>query len=446
MSTIYDARTPVLLPALNALLTGHYLPNVTHPSEVTTSLLIALYESLVRSRLASIDRKDKSAASQIRNIKLLLGAMVMAGWDVGLVDPVGVVEREESCLMDLIQVLVEVGSEQYGFLTMDDTEKLPVSPIRRAELSTILERDSIDSDDSHRSTLRPLHQRAEDVLSRVHALNPNLRAPSPMSTTISRGTQTSPRPDVMTPRKRTGKLKTPKRTPWYERRKYDKQVQTDDDTESGIPSSIPLSYSSGSSPSDYSPLPSIHKRTPARNTNTRLSHTIPLSPIPPKPKSRSYLSDSGNFRIDSPYTAALRRRRQIALESLRKTNKSSITSQRRRRIRVFNVGKDVADSTFAEDSDVSTPRREQVHKRPTRSKLVTDPESTTDALTDLERRVKALRVWGGIEEERKEWLINEIKKKNDTLYFNSIGSGSGMSYSRRFAHDSGEEGFVSGNL
>jgi hypothetical protein len=88
------------------------------------------------------------------------------------------------------------------------------------------------------------------------------------------------------------------------------------------------------------------------------------------------------------------------------------------------VGRDVADSTFAEDSDPATPkrifprmpsklrneRRVSPAKR-RRSRLVDDPESTTDALTDLERRVKALRIWGGIEEERKEFLMNEIKRK-----------------------------------
>jgi hypothetical protein len=46
-----------------------------------------------------------------------------------------------------------------------------------------------------------------------------------------------------------------------------------------------------------------------------------------------------------------------------------------------------------------------------RSRLVSDPESTTDALTDLERRVKALRIWGGVEEERKGFLMNEIRRK-----------------------------------
>ena len=123
MSTTYDPRTSILLPPLNVLLSRHYLPTITHPSEITTSLVIALYESLIHTRLAAIDRKDKSPTTQIRNMKLLLGAMVMAGWDVGLIDPVGVVEREEACLMDLVEVLVEIGREQYGVLvTAMDTE------------------------------------------------------------------------------------------------------------------------------------------------------------------------------------------------------------------------------------------------------------------------------------------------------------------------------------
>ena len=37
-------------------------------------------------------------------------------------------------------------------------------------------------------------------------------------------------------------------------------------------------------------------------------------------------------------------------------------------------------------------------------------ESTTEGLTDLERRVQAMRIWGGIEEERKEFLMQEIRK------------------------------------
>jgi hypothetical protein len=33
-------------------------------------------------------------------------------------------------------------------------------------------------------------------------------------------------------------------------------------------------------------------------------------------------------------------------------------------------------------------------------------------LTDLERRVNAMRIWGGLEAERKEWLVNEIRKRD----------------------------------
>src|SRR5271156_4281167 len=111
-TTTYDPRTSILLSPLNLLLSRHYLPTITHPSEITPSLLLALYESLIQSRLSSLDRKDKSPTTQIRNIKLLLGELVMKGWDVGLIDPVGVVEREESSLMDLIEVFVEIGREK----------------------------------------------------------------------------------------------------------------------------------------------------------------------------------------------------------------------------------------------------------------------------------------------------------------------------------------------
>jgi hypothetical protein len=47
---------------------------------------------------------------------------------------------------------------------------------------------------------------------------------------------------------------------------------------------------------------------------------------------------------------------------------------------------------------------------------MTDAESTTDMLTDLERRVNAMRIWGAVEEERKGWLMGEIKRKEgDTV-------------------------------
>ena len=433
MATTYDERTVILLPPLNLLLSRHYLPTINHPSEITPSLLIALYESLIHTRLAAIDRKDKSPTTQIRNIKLLLGTMVMAGWDVGSIDPVGVVEREESCLMDLAAVLMEVGREQYGILVASTPESSQILPsmgsLPRRELSTIVEATTFDSDDSPTSisTLRPIHQRADAILSRLQDLNPSLRPPSPTSTTISRATQTSPPPQFSTPRVRR-KPKTPKRSPRPPPRKYQKPIQTDDDTESGIPSSIPLSYSSDSSP------PQVRKPTfPLRNklTSRLLAPVYIRSPArsPARDRSRSKTQSSSSesrFRVDSPYTAALRRRRQIAIDSLHKTNRSSSSDSRRKghRIRVFSVGRDVADSTFAEDSDPGTPQRilpriasklirteyrvSPAKKR--RSRLVSDPESTTDALTDLERRVKALRIWGGIEEERKGFLINEIRR------------------------------------
>jgi hypothetical protein len=39
----------------------------------------------------------------------------------------------------------------------------------------------------------------------------------------------------------------------------------------------------------------------------------------------------------------------------------------------------------------------------------------TDGLTDLERKVQAMKIWGGIEQDRKEWLINEIRKKEGAI-------------------------------
>ena len=248
MATTYDERTPVLLGPLNLLLSRHYLPTINHPSEITPSLLIALYESLIRTRLAAIDRKDKSPTAQIRNIKLLLGTMVMAGWDVGSIDPVGVVEREESSIMDFVEVLLDVGREQSGMMvasTPETSQPLPLLPRERRELSTIVEATTIDLDDSATSlsTLRPIHQRADAILSLIQDLNPSLRPSSPTPTTVSRATQTSPPPQSSHPGLGR-KPKTPKRTPRPARRRHEKAIQTDDDTESGIPSSIPLSYSS----------------------------------------------------------------------------------------------------------------------------------------------------------------------------------------------------------
>ena len=72
------------------------------------------------------------------------------------------------------------------------------------------------------------------------------------------------------------------------------------------------------------------------------------------------------------------------------------------------MGRHVADSTFAEDEDSPRPRTSRV-----RSKR--KGEESTDGLTDLERKVQAMKIWGGIEKERKEWLINEIKKKEGAI-------------------------------
>ena len=90
------------------------------------------------------------------------------------------------------------------------------------------------------------------------------------------------------------------------------------------------------------------------------------------------------------------------------------------------MNRDVADSTFAEDSDTSTPRRPiRTPRKQRRSRIVEDgAESTTDALTDLERRVQAMRIWGGIEEERKMWLMNEIRAKKEASEFLQRGRGS----------------------
>ena len=365
----------------------------------------------------------------------------MAGWDVGLIDPVGVVEREESCLMDVVEVLVEIGREQHGVLISNATDS------ERKELMTISE--GMDSDDDSTtsiSTLRPIHHRADAILSRMLSLNPSLRPLSPSNTTISRATQTSPPPPQFTTPRTRRKHKLLKRTPRLSRRKFENSVQTDNDTESGIPSSIPLSYSSDSSPSQY-PLPRIHKSkisTPLRNSST--SHLFAPVHLRSPVRSRSHSSSSeSHFRIDSPYTAALRRRRQLAIESLRRSNHSTSHKDSRRksqrRIRVFSVGRDVADSTFAEDSDTSPrrlpSRRRLSPRKQRRSKLVSDPESTTDGLTDLERRVQALRIWGGIEEERKEWLMNEIKKKDDMSLMERNVSLSGEMYSRSHSQSSG---------
>lgn len=147
---------------------------------------------------------------------------------------------------------------------------------------------------------------------------------------------------------------------------------------------------------------------------------------------------------------------------------------KRHKVRVFSVGRDVVDSTFAEDSDPtprqsrnpptlsssprqsrnpstlsSSPRTRQHSFLRTSTRTMDSPrrrrkrdvrnvrgdengrgrgvgrgredgrfemdcldgmESTTEGLTDLERRVQAMRIWGGIEEERKEFLMQQIRK------------------------------------
>src|SRR5579862_1173089 len=343
MGSTYDSRTKVLLPALNALLTRHYLPTVAHPSEITTSLIIALYESLVQSRLSAINRRDKTQAGQIRNVKLLLGEMVMAGWDVGMIDPLGVVEREETSLMDMIEILVEVGRENYGPMiiqSMRDT----VDNARGKELSTISEFTSSEVSDetsdaeSSISAVRAIHQRADAILSRIHSLNPSLRSPSPTGSVVSRGTQTSPPLPQVTQRTK----QTPRRIP-QKSRKLKKTVKLDE-TDSGIPSSIPLSYSSDSSTSTARPI-----RTRLRNHIFVGNHSKPIISISsPRPRRHSHSSSSETFLVDSPYTAALRRRRQKAIDSLRRPKKH--------KIKILGAGKDVANSTFAEDSDPPTPQ------------------------------------------------------------------------------------------
>jgi hypothetical protein len=462
-ASTYDPRTAVLLPRFNALLARHFLPTLSHPAEATPSLLTALYESLIESRIASINRRDKATAAQIRNVKLLLGEMVMAGWDVGAVDPQGVVEREESCVMDIIEVFVEIGKDKYG-MQMNVQGEEAVDAGTRNGLGTISEGES--SDDSV-STITGIHERAEDILTRIHELNPNLRPSSPTETTISRGTQTSPppsRPTIhLTPRPRRPKHTPQKRIP---SRKREKAVQTDDDTESGIPSSIPLSYSSTSSMgSPTFPKPPFYRfkslqpqsrHPPNRSivfSPLRQPHlnALPLqinSPLRPRFRyTSSSSSSSEGFRVDSPYTAALRRRRRAAIDTIRKHN------PRKPRIRVFSRGKDPGDSTFAEDSDASPlPHRisaravapvrdvkteETGLRREGSTRRVVEEDETTDGLTDLERRVCALKIWGGIEEERKDWLLSELqrKKRENSISLGvrsrgrsaSVSSGSGSS-------------------
>jgi hypothetical protein len=49
-----------------------------------------------------------------------------------------------------------------------------------------------------------------------------------------------------------------------------------------------------------------------------------------------------------------------------------------------------------------------------RSLLDETGDETTDGLTDLERRVRALRIWGEVEEERKDWLLNELQRRKES--------------------------------
>jgi len=319
----------------------------------------------------------------------------MAGWDVGMIDPVGVVEREETCLMDMVEVLVEIGREKYG------TVLLPSKREDRKELSTITElstegfssevSEEISDSESSTSTVREIHQRADEILSRIHALNPSTRRPtSPTGSVVSRGTQTSP--PLPSPPIRTRTRIKVKRTP--RRPKQEKSIQTD--TDSGIPTSTALSYSSDSSISTIRPTRPRHRKpphSPIKFSPLPKSHSTPI--LPSRSRSRS---SSDSFKVDSPYKAALRRRRQKALTSL----------HRRPKIRILSIGREPGDSTFAEDSEPSTPPPRILPSPRSRRRVI---EESTDGVTDLERRVKALRVWKGIEEERKEFLLGEIQRK-----------------------------------
>ena len=469
--------------------------------------------------------------------------------------------------MDLVEVIVEIGREKMGVALggghivkqqevvvsseEDDDEQTETARRgndrrrgrrpRDTELSAISE-DS-ESSTGTAGTLRPLHTKASEILSKLQTLNPSLASPvhiprpsqppraSPGST-VSRATQTSP-PNSLhvtdSPRLSHRKHKKPARRTATRGRRITRAIQTDEE-ESGIPSSIPLSYDDSESMSSPD-LPRLqytsskpHHRPPQR------SHTLFLSPrqnqssdmdafLPrrllfphlaqgslhsprritrssPSARSRqsqssvrrgthSRSSSSDGFRVDSPYTAALRRRRLCAIESLRQqqhhqqqlpyaltntppppthirssspwrarssTRLSSpprpppFTSNHSRRpprplktqkVRVFSVGRDITDSTFAEeDSSDNTPRQGRPH-RSTRLLETTPPdiprqrtaratktnpfrgsrdwdaagETTADGLTDLEKRVQALRIWGSVEEERKEFLMREIKKR-----------------------------------
>ena len=355
----------------------------------------------------------------------------MSGWvDASVIDPVGIVEKEESCLMDLVEVLVEIGRDEYGLYVAanDGLDEDVATPMKKSatrrkrkmverELSTISEGESVESQVSRTSisTLRPIRDKADEILSRVHDLNTSLRPSSPTTTTISRATQTSFSPPQEKAR-RQHNFKTPKRPSRIQHRRREKAIQTDDDTESGIPSSIPLSYESDSSPS----TPRISRNsTPLNIRHRRLSQlssqSISASPIRSHSRTVSSHSSDSGFRVDSPYTAALRRRRQLNLEALRRQS-----HPRRRRIRVFTKGRDVSDSTFAEDSDPATPQSQRTRekRRSNQRRVVSDAESTSDMLTDLESRVKALRIWSGLEEERKLYLINEIRKRKETSFGN----------------------------
>jgi hypothetical protein len=267
-----------------------------------------------------------------------------------------------------------MGREKYGTIQLQSTKE------RKKELSTITEEytslentNSESESDSHSSTstVRAIHQRADEILSKIHALNPSIRSPSPTESVISRGTQTSPPlPSTSHLHRRRKQVKRP-----LLRRPRERIIQTDSD--SGIPTSTALSYSSDSESSV---------------STIRRGRSIPSFTT----EHRSRSKDS--FTVDSPYTAALRRRRQKALEKLRGPRKHH-------RIRILSVGRDIGDSTFAEDSDPPTPVSKILPKK---KKVM---EGSTDGISDLERRVKSLRVWKGIEEERKEFLLGEIQRK-----------------------------------
>ncbi|OLL25135.1 Centrosomal protein [Neolecta irregularis DAH-3] len=445
-----------LLPSFNLLLAALYLPTVAHPLEITPNLLIAFYESLLKSRLPIPihDRLDNSDSARLRNIKLLIGtaAVDVLNVDLSHIDPVAVVNRNPTAILDLVQVLVGVGrllrppnrppsasvqTRQSYFSNSDPSpspEQHPHSTPSINESYFSVTTSSGDSTLEDVSIHLPIAGKTTPRPKKIST--PRIQRETPRKPSVKdTGTQTfvsgyKIRPqDVAlptTPRKAKSKPQTPRK-----KRMRSIAIQT---CTSSPPSCTGLSYTSSSSREQWSTdeetpravrtrriLVKTPKKTPVRpRTALLLKKSLGLAPrkTPKKTPQRTrqhsvyssessisipayYLSSTSEkstpdtvkraFRVDSPYTAALRRRREQAIQEIRHHHTIKKTLPR-----------------------YSLFRRKQIHGKDSGDRSESDITYTSEDLSallsssDLEGRLQKIKIWSRLEEDKQRGLLKEL--------------------------------------